>query len=178
MTLVLGSELRNHGLSVITVEDADVDIVMTAINKINTSFNVMVVGSDTDLIVLLIALSPGQKNIYFCKEKSGAIHSTVLYKIETLIEKYKNSRQLLLFPHSLTGCDTTSCFYGIGKMKAMKMLQSPESYSWAEVFLDDSASKEELLAAGKKFVWAEKIFYVKRGPILQIFGFDKKKNVP
>ncbi|GBM40152.1 hypothetical protein AVEN_100565-1 [Araneus ventricosus] len=86
MTLALGSELRNHGLSVITAEeDADVDIVLTAINKINTSSNVMVVGSDTDLIVLWIALSPGQKK-NFVKKKSGAIHSTVLHKIETLIE--------------------------------------------------------------------------------------------
>ncbi|GBO42939.1 hypothetical protein AVEN_161315-1 [Araneus ventricosus] len=75
-------------------EDADVDIVMTAINKINTRSNVMVVGSYTDLSVLLIALSPGQKNIYFCKEKNGVIHSTVLHKIETMIEKYKNNKLL------------------------------------------------------------------------------------
>ena len=53
LTLALGSELQNHGLRVITAEeDADVDTVMTAINQINTSSNVVVVGSDTDLIVL------------------------------------------------------------------------------------------------------------------------------
>ena len=90
-------------------DDADVDIVMTAISQINTNSNVVIVNSDTDEIVLLIALSPERKNIYFRKDKGGATFSTFIYKIETLIEKYKSSQQLLLFTHALTGCDT-SCF--------------------------------------------------------------------
>ncbi|GBN88685.1 hypothetical protein AVEN_258552-1 [Araneus ventricosus] len=34
----------------------------------------------------------------------------------------------------------------------MEMLNSPETYSWVEVFLDATTSKEELLAAGERFV--------------------------
>lgn len=54
MKLALESELQNHLLRVITVEeDADVDVVMIAINQINTSSNIVAVGSDTNLIVFV-----------------------------------------------------------------------------------------------------------------------------
>lgn len=88
LMIALGLELQTNGLKVITAEeDAEVDIVMTAINEISTNSNVVVVGSDTDLITFLIAVAPENKNLYFRKEKGGAICSTANYNIAALIEQ-------------------------------------------------------------------------------------------
>ena len=108
----LGEKLLLHGCRVICCErDADVDIIMTAITLAQET-HVIVIGEDTDLLVLLLNHFNEQhlsNNIYFRSDrkktgKEGVVHN---------IRNYRNVLgedmcQCLLFLHSFTGCDTTS----------------------------------------------------------------------
>ena len=59
----------------------------------------------------------------------------------------------LLFTHAMSGCDTTSAFYGIGKVKHMKSLQSSQtSRSDVLLFGDSDATHQQLLHVGEQFV--------------------------
>ncbi|XP_063235988.1 uncharacterized protein LOC134538524 [Bacillus rossius redtenbacheri] len=153
MITSLASELKNKGLETFISEgDADIDIVNLAIKKLSTFAEVVVCGSDTDLAVLLTALAPEKRKMYFCKHKGGENPVTVFYDIATLTEKFKHTRKLLLFTHALTGCDTTSCFFGVGKNKATEMLKSPEAEKLARTFIAHFSTKTEILVDGEKFV--------------------------
>ena len=61
--------------------------------------------------------------------------------------------ECLLFAHAVSGCDTTSAIFGIGKVKHMKSLQaSSELRSSVEIFGLQTASKEQVLSVGEKYV--------------------------
>ena len=62
--LVVSEHQRIGIKTLITEEDADVHIVKTSIEKLKTHSNVIVVGTDTDLLVLLV-LAPDNQSNYF-----------------------------------------------------------------------------------------------------------------
>lgn len=154
LIFLVSSELQRIGITtLIAEEDADVPIVKTGIEQLKTRSNVIVVGTDTDLLVLLVALVPDNQSIYFCKQNTGKAPTKVYYSIAKLIHKLDNKRKLLLFAYAITGCDTTSCFFGLGKNKAMEMIQtSKEAQTQALVFTHHGVSKEELRTNGEKFI--------------------------
>ena len=59
----------------------------------------------------------------------------------------------LPFVHAMSGCDTTSAFFGIGKVKHMKFLISSQKLrSGVLVFGDDNANTEDILDVGLEYV--------------------------
>ena len=57
----------------------------------------------------------------------------------------------LLFVHAITGCDTTSRLYGIGKAVSFSKIQCCDELSKiADVFMQDNANKDEITKAGEK----------------------------
>ncbi|CAG9824665.1 unnamed protein product [Phaedon cochleariae] len=54
------------------VDDADSLTIQTAI-EMSSSTQITVVGEDVDLLILLIALAPAERNIYFLKPKKGNV---------------------------------------------------------------------------------------------------------
>lgn len=98
------------GLSTFTEDEgADLDVVRVAWDKLNECFKVVVAGSDTDL-VLLVALTPKGK-MYISVNLDLQDSIKVFYNIERLVEQHSLIETILLFAHTVTGCDT-SCFYG------------------------------------------------------------------
>lgn len=93
--------------------DADRLIVTTALDSL--SFNVVVVAENNDVLVILIALTPEEKEIYFLKPPKTKTPQKV-YSSASLnkIPKCKNH---VLFLHAFTGCDTTSAFYNKTELK-------------------------------------------------------------
>ena len=83
-------------------EDADVDIVKTAIEDAPRFESVIIVGEDTNLLVLMCTLGKNIKNLYFRKVGKGAttmkMYSTDSFKHKILLEQ-------LLFMHAFSGCD-------------------------------------------------------------------------
>ena len=68
----LAVQLRSRGVQVEEAEaDADVSIVAAAIEKARDGSRVLVVGQDTDLLVLLITLSTDEMHTWFLRPGSG-----------------------------------------------------------------------------------------------------------
>ena len=107
-------------------EDADADIVRIAIYVANNTHNsVVIVAEDIDILVLMVSLCPPDVDIFFYKMGPAVrINHPKIYSKNCLKPEFKNCKDYLLFLHAFTGCDTTSAFYGKGKIKFAKILCS------------------------------------------------------
>lgn len=126
-------------------EDADRLIVITAktvalsakISAPSKKTNVVIVGQDIDLLVLLCQLAPEHSSIFFNKVGTKSVKESFYSS-----DSFKHDRKLVAFLHSFTGCDTTSGFSGKGKKTAIKsLLCHPNLATLAEIFYD---SKENI----------------------------------
>ena len=77
----------------------------------------VVVGTDTDLLVVMVSLASEHMDLYmFCGR-----NSIMLYRIINIKMRIgKNSKRLLAL-HALTGSDTVSAFYLQGKRKTFNL---------------------------------------------------------
>ncbi|GBM13280.1 hypothetical protein AVEN_226269-1 [Araneus ventricosus] len=107
----------------LATDDADVHIVKTAIEtheKIKKQ--VVVIGQGVDLLVLPTALIPDYMDILILKEGNDKFkymfYSSKDLRNSNLVIECKKS---ILFPHAISGCDTTSEFYEKGKLQAVQL---------------------------------------------------------
>ena len=137
------------------VHDADVLIVQTAILEANQRESVVVVGQDVDLLTLITALTPQEKDVLMLKEAQRNVPRRVYSSREIHQSKIlRNIKESVMFTHSFSGCDTSS-FYGQEKMKTVSLhnkydhLQDTES-----PFNNPLSTHDEAAAAGQKFTLA------------------------
>ena len=85
--------------------------------------NISVVCDDTDVFVLLIH--------FYCREKlncgvtmESPIAGRCVIDIKATANKHSNITDYLPGVHALSGCDTTSFIFGVGKATALKALSS------------------------------------------------------
>ncbi|KAJ8892887.1 hypothetical protein PR048_005468 [Dryococelus australis] len=64
--------------------DTDGSIVRCGLNKVTSYESVVVIGEDVDLLVLLTALTPLDRNVYFMKPGRGNIEDKVKKKHQTI----------------------------------------------------------------------------------------------
>ncbi|KAL4100763.1 hypothetical protein QTP88_020794 [Uroleucon formosanum] len=130
-------------------DDADTVIVNEAIKR-TQSQSVVVVGQDIDLLVLLIALTPVENQIIFLKPGNGG-NEKKIYSIQD-IQKVNGIKMSILFLHAISGCDTVSCFYNIGKLKHFKLLnQFPELQGIVNVFNCPNSTPENIFKAEERY---------------------------
>ena len=113
----------------------------------------MLVGDDTDLIVLLCYHANMEAHdLFFHPESKSNTKKTRIWNI-------KATKQMLgpdicnhiLFIHALLGCDTTSRLYGIGKGASLKRFRASHTFcEQAKVFDTHSASIHDVVDAGEK----------------------------
>ena len=127
----LTDHMEQTGISVRqAVADADALIVHTAIEQSHNN-NVVVVGTDVDLLILLTELAQPDNSLYLFKAGSGQLPNKV-YNIKSVQYQKRNN---LFFLHAMTGCDTTSALYRQGKKKAFNLLwKCQDLQKCAEVF--------------------------------------------
>ena len=96
--------------------DADYDIAMSAC-ALDRMKPVVVVGDDTDLLILLQHhFNPAEYQSIYLQTSSKLIGIGILFSsLDPVLS------ESLLFIHAISGCDTTSRPYGIGKVSAMPM---------------------------------------------------------
>ena len=147
----LGNNLQAAGCEVFHASsDADVLIAQKAIEMANEQ-NTVLVGDDTDLLVLLLHYSiTTSKDLFFAPEpKKNA---------KRRVWDIKNSKssigpfvcQHILFLHALSGCDTTSRLFGIGKAAVLKKFKTNATLQQAaKVFDSVSATPELIESAGE-----------------------------
>lgn len=143
------TEMQAKGIQVKqAIEDADVMIVEAALLEANNFDSVTITGEDIDLLVLLTALGISKQNVYFQKTGKGKT-ATVLYSSNS----FKYEAQDILFLHAISGCDTTSAPFGIGKKKVMQLYnKNPWLLDMLKVFKDPEASHNQIAEIGEKFL--------------------------
>ncbi|GBN52202.1 hypothetical protein AVEN_107879-1, partial [Araneus ventricosus] len=111
-----------HFANFVATDDADVHIVKTSIETYEKiKKQVAVIGQDVDLLVLLNALTPAYMDILMLKEGKDKIkyrfYSSKNLRNSNLVIECKKP---ILFLHAISGCDTTSVFYGMEKRQAVQ----------------------------------------------------------
>lgn len=123
-------------------------IVETAVSAADKYYSVIITGEDIDRLVLLTALGSSKKNVYFQKRGKGN-SPTMLYSSNS----FKNKPQDILFLHAISGCDTTSAPFGIGKNKVMQMYsKNPSLSELLAIFKDPEATPNQIVDSGEKFL--------------------------
>ena len=116
---MLSAHLEHTGVAVIHAAEegvAYVVIVGKAI-ELGEHDDVVVIADDTYIIVLFVYYAHSSHQIYMeTKQHAIAIDAAQ----QALGDVYRS----LLFVHAMTGCDTTSAMFGVGKTKAFNVLQA------------------------------------------------------
>ena len=143
---LLGDQLHSIGCRVIfATGDAGLDIVKSATSSSNRCDTVLV-GDDTDLLVLLcnhahdtahhVFFSPESRSNVKKRPKSWNI-TTTRATLGSLVCCN------ILFTHAILGCDTTSHIFGLGKRIALTRLKRSRSFvEQSNTFSSSSASQE------------------------------------
>ncbi|CAH3187344.1 unnamed protein product [Porites lobata] len=150
---MLSSRLQEHGVKTLHAEsDADLLIVQTAVDSATNSATT-VVGEDTDLLVLLCLHADVKSQPLFFKseKKQTAKKNHKVWHINRLKSVMGPELCLLLpFVHAVSGSDTTSRLYGVGKGAALRKLRSDSAFKEAAYVFTRQSSLEEIVAAGEK----------------------------
>ena len=128
--------------------DADFLIVNTAV-RMASEYNTIVIGEDTDLLVLLCYHADIVNNQLFLQGRNGKFVNIPAVQDSLGKEICSN----LLFIHAVLGCDTVSKPSGLGKPSATKMFKQNELFrKCAIVFnaMPDNVSNLDVIKAGEE----------------------------
>ena len=134
--------------------DADFLIVKTAVECARTSTTILV-GDDTDLPVpLCYHTSEDGCDLYFRPEPKANARGARVWHMKKVKEQLgKEVCRNLLFLPAITGCDTTSRLYGVGKATALKKCENVLHFKeQANVFSCHSAVSDVVTAGEKALV--------------------------
>ena len=118
---LLGSVLEEAGIPVKHAGeegDADVIIVHKTRQLAREYKEVCVQAEDTDILILLLYHLEENTNIYMATRK----HTINIHSLQQTLGK--EMCKSLLFVHAMSGCDTTSALFGMGKLKTFNILKS------------------------------------------------------
>ena len=140
-------------------------LLLIAIEAAETR-NTVLVGDDTDLLVLLLHhLLPLENKIYFAPEPKKNATGRVwdIKQIQSDLGSFTCKH--LLFLHAFLGCDTTSRIYGIGKGSIVKKFKDNVSLQQAAtIFNDPNSTHSQVQDAGEK-------------ALVAIYGGKKTENL-
>ena len=147
-------DLENHH------EEADVIIVNQAVHSARCgSSAIRVVSDDTDVFVLLCHFYLEEK--LTCDLVMASTSTRRLIDVRETVQKHKDILPDLMAAHSLSGCDTVSGMYGIGKGKVIKVLRSGTNL---RLLGKENVPVKDLLTEAYEFVAA-------------CYGYPKEDNV-
>ncbi|CAC5403503.1 unnamed protein product [Mytilus coruscus] len=151
-TNLLSGKFKASNYTVIHApDDADLIIVQTAVS-ISEERHVVVIGEDTDLLVLLCyhALLHN-KNVYFKSEPKQSVQKIRIWDTKKTKKHLGEAICWLLpFIHAFSGCNTSRVF-GLGKGAILKKVKSSAYLQdQARLFLKKS-SKAQVVKAGEEF---------------------------
>ena len=149
---MLGETLeKNNCKSYYASADADLLIVKKAVGSATTMKTVLV-GDDTDLLVLLCYhASLDTCNLLFKPEQKKCQEYLSLEYTSCVTATWGGSMQSYSIFHSILGCDTTSRLHGLGKGNALKKFREQRRFvELARVFDSQLSLKEDVIAAGEE----------------------------
>ena len=149
---LLGEQLSKNNCTVYYAKsDADFIIVQKAVETAENS-NTVIVGDDTDLLVLLIYHTKLNHNeIFFIPEpkKNSKCRIWNVKQVKTELGSFVCKH--ILFLHAMLGCDTTSRLFRIGKGTILKKFKANvELQKAAEVFDSTLSTSSQIESAGER----------------------------
>ncbi|OWF46189.1 hypothetical protein KP79_PYT26260 [Mizuhopecten yessoensis] len=151
---MLSSKLSESGVRCLkAVDDADLLIAQSAVN-FSKEQKTAVIGEDTDLLVLLCHhADPNQYPIIFKSDKQVGRKLKIWDISKTIKSLGEDICNLLPFIHAITGCDTTSRLFGIGKNIGLKKCKENAYFmEQGKTFIHSSSSKDEVIKAGAECI--------------------------
>jgi hypothetical protein len=149
---MLGEALQDRGISSVhATADADVIIVKTTIESASKKQTTLI-GEDTDLLVLLCFYAQlDAKDIFFRSDKvQNRIKQPKIWNIKkTKLVLGIHICEILPAIHALTGCDTTSRMFGIGKGNVLKKVKVNKTLQQEFQNFQNSESQESVINVGE-----------------------------
>jgi 5'-3' exonuclease len=116
---------------------------------------VTVVGEDTDVLVLLLFHSPLTSHIIYRSDKSAKYPQRCWDIQKTQDVLGQSVLSVLPVMYALTGCDTTSRIFGIGKSAAIKKASNNTNiHDNCLAFLEENADPQHIIESGEKILVA------------------------
>lgn len=139
-------------MSVCCKGDADCMIVAQALDCAKTGVTV-VVGEDTDLLILLLYHTKRDaQDIYLQQSRKVGSKPIKCWNIKHVQASLGRLCHILPVIHAVTGCDTTSWAFGIGKRSGLRKFKKSERlFKLAEVFLEEKG-EQEIVDAGQQIL--------------------------
>ena len=132
--------------------DADLLIVQKSVESAS-EVNTVLVGGDTDLLILLIyRASLDSCSLFLKPELRKSTKKSRVWNIHAVIKQFgPDISSSILFLHAILGCDTTSQLHGIGKGNSLKKFRDCNHFRDLSVaFNSPSATAEEIVTAGEQ----------------------------
>ena len=146
--------MKQHSCTVINAEsDADVVVVDQALKSAQSNVTV-VVADDTDILILLCSQATSDlKPIYqqpLLQSKQYKGNDLSVFHIKHTQRSLGELTQILPLIHAVTGCDTTSRVYGLGKRGGLqKFMKSKMLQAKAKTFLRKGEHKSKIIQDGE-----------------------------
>ena len=134
-----------------TEGDADTMVVAQAL-ECSKSGTTVVIADDTDILVLLCCLAKGGDNDIFLQpsHRTRKASPKRFWSIQHTQRSIGNLTSILPVIHAVSGCDTTSRIFGLGKRGVLKKFKhSEELQKLASEFVGEGAKQESVVRAGE-----------------------------
>ena len=129
--------------------DADLLIIKTAVESARER-NTVLVGDDTDLLVLLCFYTRSDSFDLYFKPEPKANSRRRVWDMKRIKEQLGDDVCLdLLFLHAILGCDTTSRVHGIGKAAALKKYANSLLFREQAKVFKSSSTVDDIVVAGE-----------------------------
>ena len=131
---------------------ADALIVSNALSVAETPKTMIVVGTDKDLLVMMVHLSAPNMDLYMLCSRNPFILGPIYRSINDIQTSIGDTRKYMLVLHAISGCDTVSAIYRIGKCKSFNLLHNKREYGMLNLFLNSDSTHEGIQRAGESFL--------------------------
>ena len=133
---------------------ADADLIVNKAVESSRTMDTVLVGDDTDLLILLCHHAELDVfDLFFQPETRANSTKRRSWDVKSVKEKLgQKICRHILFIHAISGCDTSSRMYGIGKGLPPKTFVSDHFREHVKVFDSLPASKEEIVKAGEQVI--------------------------
>ena len=146
---MLGDELTETGIMVNHANgDADILIEQTAL-KAAKDYPMILIGEDTDLLVLALHHFTNEKALYFIDEPKQSQQLAKVWNIGHAKQILSKIFHGILVIHAFSGSDTTSRIHSVGKPAVLeKYWKINQFQKLTTIFFDLSANKGHIIDAG------------------------------
>ena len=146
---LLGANLSVAGFDVhFCNNDAGTTIVTKSFDLLDKN-NVCVIADDVFILLLSLAKDNSLNHSLYLRQDASKRFIDITTICRCIPEESKST---LILNHAMSGCDTTSSFFGQGKTKLLKKEVLEESPDACKEFYSSSSYVDEIIAAGEEII--------------------------